>query len=58
MLQQVNQLNGDINNWLDATNTPWLAGASNIVTLPRGAALRGLPLAPGLTSQFYQTRQR
>jgi hypothetical protein len=48
-LQQINQLNGGINNWLDATNTPWLAGASNIVTLP---------LAPGMTNQFYRTRQR
>jgi hypothetical protein len=25
---------------------------------PRGAALRGLPLAPGMTSQLYWTRQR
>jgi hypothetical protein len=29
-------LTGGINGWVDATNTPWLAGASNIVTLPRG----------------------
>jgi hypothetical protein len=49
VLQQVNQLNGGINNWLDTTNTPWLAGASNIVTLQ---------LAPGAPSQFYRTRQR
>jgi hypothetical protein len=49
VLQQVNQLNGGINGWVDATNTPWLAGASNIVTLP---------LAPGMISQFYRTRQR
>ena len=49
VLQQVNQLNGGINNWLDTTNTPWLAGASNIVTLP---------LASATPSQFYRTRQR
>jgi hypothetical protein len=35
--------------WLDATSTPWLAGAFNIVTLP---------LAPGTTSQFHRTLQR
>jgi hypothetical protein len=39
--------NDGTNNWLDTTNTPWLAGASNIVTLP---------LAPGTTNQFYRTR--
>jgi len=49
VLQQVNQLKGGANNWVDATKTPWLAGASNLVTLP---------LAPGITNQFYRTRQR
>jgi hypothetical protein len=49
VLQQVDQLNGGANNWVDTTNTPWLAGASNIVTLP---------LASGTPSQFYRTRQR
>jgi hypothetical protein len=49
VLQQVNHLNAGINGWQDATNTPWLAGSSNIVTLP---------LAPGMTNQFYRTRQR
>jgi hypothetical protein len=49
VLQQVNQLNGGPISWLDTTNTPWLAGASNIVTLT---------LAPGTASQFYRTRQR
>lgn len=49
VLQQVNQLTGNPNNWLDASSTPWLAGASNIVTLP---------LAPGTDGQFYRTRQR
>ena len=34
VLQEINQLNGGTNNWLDTTDTPWLAGASNIVTLP------------------------
>jgi hypothetical protein len=24
VLQQINRLNGGINGWLDATNTPWL----------------------------------
>ena len=49
VLQQVNQLNGGINNWVDATNTPWLAGASNLVTTA---------FVPGTPSQFYRTRQR
>jgi hypothetical protein len=49
VLQQVNQLTGGANNWLDAANPPWLAGASNIVTLP---------LAPGTPNQFYRARQR
>ena len=49
VLQQVNQLTGGANNWVDTTNTPWLAGASNIVTLP---------LVSGTPSQFYRTRQR
>ncbi len=49
VLQQVNQLNGGVNNWVDTTNTPWLAGASNIVTLTR---------VSGTPNQFYRTRQR
>ena len=49
VLQRVNQLTGNPNNWLDAGSTPWLAGASNIVTLP---------VAPGTAGQFYRTRQR
>lgn len=49
VLQQVSPLNGGTNDWLDTTNTPWLAGASNIVTLP---------LASGTPNQFYRTRQR
>jgi hypothetical protein len=49
VLQEVNQLKGATNNWVDATNTLWLASASNIVTMP---------LAPGMTNQFYRTRQR
>jgi hypothetical protein len=49
VLQEVNQLKSATNNWVDATNTLWLAGASNIVTMP---------LAPGMTNQFYRTRQR
>jgi len=49
VLQQVNQLNGGANSWLDSTNTPWLAGESNIITLP---------LASGLANQFYRARQR
>jgi hypothetical protein len=49
VLQQVNQLTGGTNNWLDASSTPWLAGASNIVTLP---------LVSGTAGQFYRTRQR
>ena len=49
MLQHVNQLNDGPDNWLDDTNVPWLAGASNIVTLP---------LVPETAGQFYRTRQR
>ncbi len=49
VLQQINQLNSGANNWVDTTNAPWLAGASNIVTLP---------LASGATNQFYRARQR
>ena len=49
VLQQVNGLNGGTNNWMDASNTPWLTGASNVVTLP---------LASGTPGQFYRTRQR
>lgn len=47
VLQQANDLaNG---NWLDATNSPNLAGASNVVTLS---------LSPGMTNVFFRTRQR
>jgi len=49
VLQQVNRLNGGVNNWLDTANAPLLAGASNIVTLP---------LVSGTASQFYRARQR
>jgi len=49
VLQQVNHLNGGTNSWSDAANAPWLAGASNSVTLP---------LAGGAASQFYRVRQR
>ena len=48
VLQHLNQLNGGV-DWLDTTNTPSLAGASNIVTLP---------LVSATASQFYRTRQR
>ena len=44
VLQQVNQLTGGTNNWLDTVDMPWLAGESNIVTLP---------FASGLANQFY-----
>jgi hypothetical protein len=49
VLQQVNQLKGGSNNWVDVTNPPWLAGASNLATFSP---------VPGMTSQFYRTRQR
>jgi hypothetical protein len=49
VLQQVNGLSNGSNNWLDATNTLLLAGASNNVTL----ALPGT-----VTNQFYRVRQR
>ncbi|HLX95818.1 MAG TPA: hypothetical protein VKU37_08745, partial [Verrucomicrobiae bacterium] len=49
VLQQVSPLNGGPIGWVDATNPPWLAGASNIVTVP---------LALGMPNQFYRTRQR
>jgi hypothetical protein len=49
VLQQVNQLLIGTNNWVDASDTPWLAGASNVVTLL---------LSPEATSVFFRTRQR
>lgn len=49
VLQQINSLNNDSNNWLDVTHTPWLAGASNNVTLT---------LPDTATNQFYRARQR
>jgi hypothetical protein len=49
VLQQANGLNNGSNYWLDAANTPWLAGSSNNVTL----ALSGT-----VTNQFYRVRQR
>lgn len=49
VLQQVNQLNSATNNWSDTADTPWLAGASNIVTMP---------LVSGMPGQFYRARQR
>jgi hypothetical protein len=47
VLQQINNLASG--NWLDATNSPDLAGASNVVTLP---------LSSGVTNVFFRTRQR
>jgi hypothetical protein len=47
VLQQINNLASG--NWLDATNSPDLAGVSNVVTTV---------LAPGVTNLFFRTRQR
>ena len=47
VLQQINNLASG--NWVDATNSPDLVGASNMVTLP---------LLPGSTNVFFRTRQR
>ena len=49
VLQQVNKLGSGTNNWTDTANAPWLAGASNIVTLR---------LSPGPTNVFFRTRQQ
>jgi hypothetical protein len=49
VLQQAGRLVNGSNTWVDAPTSPWLAGASNIVTLP-------LPNA--LTNQFFRVRQR
>jgi hypothetical protein len=48
-LQQIDDLGSGTNNWVDSTNTPWLAGESNIVTLP---------LSPGVTHVFFRARQQ
>jgi hypothetical protein len=47
VLQQINNLASG--NWVDATNSPNLAGASNVVTLS---------LSPGMTNVFFRTRQQ
>jgi hypothetical protein len=47
VLQQINNLASS--NWVDAINSPSLAGASNVVTTT---------LAPGVTNVFFRTRQR
>jgi hypothetical protein len=49
VLQQINQLVGGTNNWMDVTNAPCLAGASNVVTLP---------LSSLATNAFLRARQR
>lgn len=49
VLQQSSQLGAGIISWVDTTNTLCLAGASNIVTLPRLAEA---------TNTFFQARQR
>jgi hypothetical protein len=49
VLQQINNLVGGSNNWADASNSPCLAGESNIVTLPRSA---------GVTNVFFRARQQ
>jgi hypothetical protein len=49
VLQQIDQISGGTNNWTDATNSPSLAGASNIVTMP---------LSPGATNLFFRARQQ
>ena len=47
VLQQINNLASS--NWVDAINSPSLAGASNVVTTT---------LTPGVTNVFFRTRQR
>jgi hypothetical protein len=49
VLQQEGSLAGGAGNWVDITNEPVLAGASNVVSLT---------LAGGGTNQFYRARQR
>jgi hypothetical protein len=47
VLQQINNLGSG--NWVDATNSPDLLGASNVVTLP---------ISAGASNVFFRTRQR
>lgn len=47
VLQQINNLGSG--NWVDATNSPDLLGASNVVTLP---------ISAGASNDFFRTRQR
>jgi len=49
VLQQAGTLTGGVNNWLDVTNAPMLAGESNLVTVA---------IAGTRTNQFYRARQR
>jgi hypothetical protein len=49
VLQAVGNLSNGSNNWADLAVSPWLAGQSNIVSVP---------LASGATNQFYRARQR
>ena len=49
VLQQVNSVVDSARDWVDVTNQPVLAGASNVVDLA---------LTAGVTNQFYRARQR
>ena len=49
VLQEASKLNNGTNAWMDSASAPWLAGMANTVTLP---------LEPGITNQFFRTRQR
>jgi hypothetical protein len=49
VLQQAARLFTGIGNWIDSTNSPWLAGSSNLVTLT---------LPSTATNQFFRARQR
>jgi hypothetical protein len=49
VLQAVGKLSNGSNNWANVASSPWLAGQSNIVSVP---------LAIGATNQFYRARQR
>ncbi len=49
VLQQANELVNGTNKWMDATNAPWFAGESNIVTLP---------LSPGALHVFFRARRQ
>ncbi len=48
VLQQANAVGAPI-NWMDFTNFPYLAGTSNIVSLP---------FSNGVPSRFYRASQR